>query len=105
MDRTSWTEPLHRFDGPRGPSSLSTRRRIRILAVAPFRPELSMLVHQAHLGAFALCAQFLGSIDCEEHRLSLTAIGAIFFISELDQPFILMPDDDVSSVRHDLLLV
>src|SRR3954463_1348963 len=65
---------------------------------------MSMLVHQAHLGAFALRAQFLGSIDCEEHRLSLTAIGTILFISVLDQPMVLMPDDDVSSVRHDLLL-
>jgi hypothetical protein len=38
---------------------------------------MSMLVPQAHLGAFALRAQFLGSIDCEEHRLiSLIAIGA-----------------------------
>jgi hypothetical protein len=32
-------------------------------------------------------------------------VGPILFITELDQPFVLVLDDNVSSVRHDLLLV
>src|SRR4051812_15266875 len=77
--------------------------RIKIPAVGPFLPEMAMLAHDTHLCVFSLLAKFLGCIDCEEHDLGLTAVGAIFSITELEQPFVLMLDHDVSRVRHDLL--
>jgi hypothetical protein len=38
---------------------------------------------------WAASAELLGRIDCNAHRLGLTAVGAILSIAKLDQPFVL----------------
>jgi hypothetical protein len=65
---------------------------------------MAMLAHDTHLGVFSLFAKFLSCIDCKEHGLGLAAVRAILSITELDEPLVVMPDHNVSGVRHDFLL-
>src|SRR5580700_240206 len=72
--------------------------------VGPFGLEAAVIIHHAHMGALASCAELLCGIDCEDDRLVATRAGTVFAIFDLDHPHVLVAYNIVSSIRHDLLL-
>src|ERR1700719_1760205 len=72
--------------------------------VGPFGLEAAVIIHHAHMGALAPCAELLCGIDCEDERLVAARAGTVFAILELDHPHLLVAYNVVSSIRHDLLL-
>jgi hypothetical protein len=64
-----------------------------------------MLVHQQHLRIFTTLAEIVGSIDREKHRLPFGSIRTVLVPIELDEPNVVLTNDDVPRVqmtRNDL---
>jgi hypothetical protein len=73
--------------------------------VRPRRQWVPMLVHQQHLRIFTTLAEIVGSIDREKHRLPFGSIRPVLVPIELDEPKVVLTNDDVPRVqttRNDL---
>ena len=52
-----------------------------------------------HLGLLALLTELVGGVDREQHRFALALIGAVLLAVELDEPYVLLADDEVTGTR------
>ena len=65
----------------------------------PRRQWVPILVHQQHLGILAQFTEIVGGIDREKHRFPFSFVRPILIPIELDEPNVVLTNDDVARVR------
>src|SRR3954470_21434039 len=75
------------------------------LAVArsnPFRVEVAVFAHQAHLSVLAVGAKLFCRVDGKNHRFVLSLIWTELIVAVLDVPSVLIfvSDDEIARSRH-----
>src|SRR5882757_2431693 len=74
-------------------------RRIRVAPVNPGELSRSGLVHERDLRRLALLTELVGGIDGKQHGFTFGVVGAVFLAIELDEPDILLANDQVAGAR------